>query len=354
MLPTSNKPLAANISQNRIISEQNNIRLIIYNKQDCVEKQVLDWNEIVSSNYTDTDTLYWIDIIGLHQIEAIRAIGNLFGVDAVVLDDLFATEQRPKLQDFDDYLYLILRDLWYNEKNETIEVEQLSFIAGHNYIISIQEREGDVFEEVRAKLRNTNSKRTTKTDRNYTADYLLYSLIDAIIDNFFLILEQLDEEVEEIEDNLLKDIGDETLVQIYHLRKQSIVLKRAVTPMREIISKLVRESYYQSNNDSRWLLQEIYNHCVEVIENVESCRDSVADLVDLYMSNISNRMNGVMKVLAVISTIFIPLTFIAGVYGMNFEYMPELHWHYGYYTVWIVMVLLVASMVGYFRYKKWL
>ena len=348
------KPLLANLPLNRTISEQNNIKIIIYNKEKYTEKQIVDWKELLTYDYTDTNTLYWIDIIGLHQIDAIRAIGNIFGVDTMVLDDLFVPEQRPKLQNFNDYLYLILRDLWYNKENEEIEVEQLSFIIGINFVISIQEREGDVFEDVRTKLRNPNKKASVKTERNLSIDYLLYSLISAIIDNFFLILEKLDDEIEEIEDSLLGYVADETLLQIYHLRKQTIVLKRAVMPLREIIAKLMRESYDNSNNDTRWLLQEIYNHCAEVIENVESCRDSVADLVDLYMSNVSNRMNSIMKVLAVISTIFIPLTFIAGVYGMNFEYMPELHWHYGYYIVWAAMGLMVLSMVAYFRYRKWL
>lgn len=354
-MPSDNKkPLLPNLSINRAISEQNNIKIIICNKKDCIEKQIVDWKELLTYDYTDTNTLYWIDIIGLHQIEAIRAIGNIFDIDTVVLDDLFIPEQRPKLQNFNNYLYLILRDLWYNEENESIEVEQLSFIVGSNFVISIQEREGDVFEEVRTKLRNANNKRSAKIERNFTVNYLLYSLINAIIDNFFLILEELDDEVEEIEDSLLGYVADETLLQIYHLRKQTIVLKRAVMPLREIIAKLMRESYDNSNDDTRWLLQEIYNHCAEVIENVESCRDSVADLVDLYMSNVSNRMNSVMKVLAVISTVFIPLTFIAGVYGMNFEYMPELHWHYGYYITWIIMVLMVLCMVVYFRHRKWL
>lgn len=348
------KPLLPNLSLNRAILEQNNIKVIIYNKEGCLEKQIVNWNELLTYDYTDTDTLYWIDIIGLHQIEAIRGIGNILGVDIVVLDDLFTPEQRPKLQNFNNYLYLILSDLWYNEKNESIDVEQLSFIVGTNYVISIQEREGDVFEEVRAKLRNTNNKHSAKAERNITINYLLYSLISAIIDNFFLILEQLDHEIEEIEDSLLGYAAEETLLQIYHLRKQAIVLKRAVVPLREIIAKLMRESYDNSSDDTRWLLQEIYNHCAEVIENVESCRDSVADLVDLYMSNVSNRMNSIMKVLAVISTVFIPLTFIAGVYGMNFDYIPELHWRYGYYITWTVMVLMVLSMVTYFKYRKWL
>lgn len=326
------------------------IRIIKYHSDHYEELVLSQLNDLHSDHFSDHSYIYWIDVVGLHQVGAIQQLGNIFNIDSFIVTDIQQTDQRPKFQDYDHYIYVVTKDLIYKEPQERIDTEQLSFLMGANFIISIQEWEGDVFEAVRIRLKSSK-----KPERKYGCAYLFYALLDAIVDNYFAIVEEVNEEIERIEDILLDPTNQtEVMLDIHHLRKQSLVLKHTMFPMREVIAKLDRENYTQYSDATRWLLRDIYEHLIELIESVDNCRDAVNDLVDLQMSAVSNKLNNVMKVLTVISTIFIPLTFVAGVYGMNFDNMPELHWHYGYYAVLLFMFAIAIALFAYFRRKSWI
>ena len=239
--------------------------------------------------------------------------------------------------------------LGYNDDNQTVETEQVSIILGSNFVISFQERIGDVFEQIRDRLRNAKGR-----IRKMGPDYLSYSLIDAVVDSYFSILEKMGEKIEFLEEELVTDPTEQTLQQIHRLKREMIILRKSVWPLREVISGLQRTESELIKESTSVYLRDVYDHTIQIIDTIESFRDMVSGMVDLYLSSLSNKMNSVMKVLTIIATIFIPLTFIAGVYGMNFKYMPELEWRWGYAIAVLAMVIVAVIMLIYFRKKKWL
>lgn len=265
-----------------------------------------------------------------------------------MLEDILHTEQRPKLEDFTNYIYIVLKMLSFRDHYE-IKEEQISIILGSNFVISFQEDVGDVFDPVRERIR---TKKLQLKKRK--ADYLAYALIDAVVDNYFVILEKIGEKLEELEESLLYNPTRETLQQVYALKRKLITLRKSVWPLREVISNLQREDSALVHKSTHIYLKDVYDHSIHVIDTLETYRDIIGDMLDIYLSNISNKLNEVMKVLTMIATIFIPLTFIAGVYGMNFHFMPELKWRFGYPLIWTIMIIIGVGMIFYFRKKKWL
>jgi len=299
--------------------------------------------------FKDRPTVTWINIDGLHDVKVIEKLGQYFGLHPLLLEDILNTEQRPKMEDFGDYIFLVVKMLNYDDKTEQIEAEQVSLILGPNWVISFQEREGDVFDPLRDRLRKGKGRL-----RKMGADYLAYSLVDAIVDHYFIILEKFGEEIEDTETELATNPTQETLQTIRTMKKEMVFLRKSVWPLRELVSSLERGGAPLIRESTGIYLRDVYDHTIEVIDTVESFRDMISGMLDIYLSSISNRMNEVMKVLTIFAAIFIPLTFVAGIYGMNFEYMPELRWHWGYFGVLIGMASVTGGMLVYFRRKRWL
>ena len=266
-----------------------------------------------------------------------------------MLEDIANTGQRPKIDDFDEYIFVVLRMLSFDVKENETKTEQVSIIFGRGFVISFQEMEGDVFDTIRDRLRN-NKGRIRKMD----SDYLAYALIDAVVDNYFIILEKLGETIEEIEDKLVTNPSTETLRTIHDLKREMIFLRKSVWPLREVISRMERSESALINKSTCVYLRDVYDHTIQVMDSVETFRDMLSGMLDIYLSSVSNRMNEVMKVLTVIATIFIPLTFLAGIYGMNFRHMPELELTWSYPAILILMFTVAILMVIYFRRKKWI
>ena len=291
----------------------------------------------------------WINVDGVHDVEAIEKIGKHFGIHPLILEDIVNTGQRPKVEDFGDYIFLVLKMLYYDEEEDNVGAEQVSLILGRNFLISFQEQEGDVFNAVRERIRKSKGRITRSGP-----DYLAYALMDAVVDHYFIILELFGEKIESLEEELIDDPARETLAEIHNLKREMIYVRKQVWPLREVALSLTRGEFRLIQDSTIVYLRDMYDHTVQVIDTLESLRDVLSGMLDVYLSTISNKMNEVMKVLTIMATIFIPLTFIAGIYGMNFKYMPELEWHWGYYTIWGVMVAIAAGMLAYFRKKSWL
>jgi magnesium transporter len=323
------------------------IRIIDYDEKDYQETEVQAIDDCFS--YIDNPTVTWINIDGLHEPTVIERLGNRLGIHPLVLEDILHTGQRPKMEDFEGYLFVVLKMLQYDEKLNQIIGEQISLIVGPNYVISFQEREGDIFNPIRDRIKNGKGR-----IKRAGADYLAYALLDTVVDHYFVILEALGEEIESLEDKLVIHPTPETLQTIHKLKAEMIFLRKSVWPLREVVSGLERGDSPLVAESTRIYLRDVYDHTIQVIETIETFRDMVTGMLDIYLSSISNRMNEVMKVLTIIATIFIPLTFVAGIYGMNFKFMPELEWHWGYPAALGVMVAIAMVMFIYFRGKKWL
>jgi magnesium transporter len=326
--------------------EKVRISLIAYNEKSFEEKELDSIQEILP--FMETQTVTWVNIDGLHDIDIIAEIGQNFELHPLVLEDILNTAQRPKMEDFDDYLFISFKMLTYNEREKQAEIEHVSVILGKNYVFSFQEGEGDVFEPIRERIRKSKVR-----IRRLGNDYLAYSLIDAVVDNYFLVMERLEDRIEDMEEFLLSDPGSDLLRDIHHIRRELIFLRKSIWPLREMISYLERGESSLIREKTTVFFRDLYDHTIQVMDTVDSLRDMTSGMQDVYLSSMSNRMNDIMRVLTVIATVFIPLTFIAGVYGMNFKFMPELEWHWGYPLIWVVMIIIGLSMLIYFKIKNW-
>jgi len=328
-------------------TEKIKITIIDYDQKDFQEKEVDNIEDCFP--FKDSPTVTWINIDGLQEVGVIEKIGSHFGIHPLVLEDILHTGQRPKVDDLGDYMFLVLKMLYHDENEDEVVGEQVSLIIGANYVISFQEREGDVFNPIRERIKNAKGR-----IRKAGADYLAYALVDAIVDHYFAILEELGERIESMEEELVTNPTPETLQIIHKLKRNLIFCRKSVWPLRETVSGLERGESPLITESTGIYLRNVYDHTIQVIDTIETYRDMVSGMLDIYLSSLSNRMNEVMKVLTIIATIFIPLTFIAGIYGMNFKFMPELEWHWGYPVALIVMLIVVGFMVMYFRRKRWL
>lgn len=324
-----------------------NITVIDYDETHVQEVEIKTIEQCFP--YKDKSTATWINVEGLHQSEIIEGLGACYGFHPLVMEDILNTDQRPKVEDYKDYLYIVLKML-HNARGSEIVTEQISLILHPNFVISFQEGiEGDVFSSVRQRLRAGKGR-----IRGMGTDYLVYTLIDAIVDNYFAILEGIGEKIEDIEEELVTNPQKKTLHRIHELKREMIYLRKAVWPLREVISTLERGESPIIKSTTSVYLRDVYDHTIQVIDTIETSRDMLSGMLDIYLSSISNRMNEIMKFLTIIGTIFIPLTFIVGIYGMNFEVMPEIKWRYGYYAVMAFMFAIGVFMLFYFKKKKWL
>ncbi len=299
--------------------------------------------------FLESNSMTWINISGVHNTEVIERIGKLSGLHFLLLEDVLNTEQRPKMDDYDDHLFVVMRMINMESEKHLLDHEQISLVIGNRFVISFQERTGDVFDPIRDRLRKAKGR-----IRRSGADYLAYSLMDMIVDHYFMVLEDFGDRIETLQDEVIDNPEPEILKSIHRLKHQMIFMRKAVWPVREVINNLLRLESDLIGKDVQFYLKDIYDHTLQVVDTVETYRDVLSGILDIFLTNVSNRMNEIMKVLTVIATIFIPLTFLAGVYGMNFHYMPELNWRYSYPVFWICNVTIAGIMLLWFRKKKWL
>jgi magnesium transporter len=328
------------------------ITVIDYDKTEYHQLEVKTVEECFQ--YRDSKTITWINVYGIHDVSIIEKLGNHFRIHALAMEDIANTGQRPKFEEDEKYIFIVLKMLRL-ESEEKISAEQVSIIFGSNYVISFQEKKGDVFEMVRDRL-----KKTVPRSRFLGSDFLAYSMVDAVVDNYFLILESLGEKVIGLEDELTNDPKTEYLGQIHELKRELIYMRRSVWPLREVIGGLDRSESNLVHDYTGPYIRDLYEHTIQVIDTVETFRDMVSGLLDVYLSSVSNKMNEVMKVLTIIATVFIPLGFLAGVYGMNFNTeisvfnMPELNLKYGYIFFWSLAVVIAGGLLLFFKRKNWL
>ena len=323
------------------------INLLEYDSSQVVAKELYSIEEI--AEFRSTNRVTWIHVNGLPDINLIAGICQLFNIHPLVQEDILNTMQRPKMEDYGDYLFVVLKAFWVATATNTLASEQISIILGDSYVISFQESERDLFESICNRITSCKGR-----IRGQEADYLAYALLDIIVDNYFVILETLGEKIELLEDDLVVQPGADALQEIHVLRREMLLFRKALWPLRETISSLSRGESTLVKDSTLLYIRDVYDHTIQAIDTLETYRDILSGMLDIYLSSISNRMNQVMKVLTVISTIFIPLTFIVGVYGMNFKYMPELECEWGYPAVWLLMVVIFLGMLQFFRTRKWL
>lgn len=323
------------------------IHVIDYDEQNFVETELTEVEACVP--YRDRPTVTWINLDGVHDVPVVEKLGECFGLHRLVMEDIMNTDQRPKTEDHGDYLYTVLKMLSINKSGE-VASEQISIIFGNSFVLSLQEGiEGDVFNIIRDRLRAAKGR-----IRKMGADYLAYSLLDAIVDNYFVILEKFGDRIELLETELIEKPTQKTVQKLYQMKRDLIFLHNAVWPLREVVSALGKRESPLIRESTGPYLRDVYDHVVHVIDSVDIYREMLSGMLDLYLSSVSNRLNEVMKVLTVISLVFMPLTFIAGVYGMNFKFMPELEWHWGYPFALLLMAGIAVLMVLYFKRKRWI
>jgi magnesium transporter len=328
-------------------AEKAQISVLDYDESNVREKVVDTIEECLP--FKDAPTVTWINITGLHEIALIEAVGKSFNLHPLILEDIAHTGQRPKMEEYENLLFIVIKMLRYKEDVGQIDEEQVSLILGPNWVLSFQEREGDVFDPLRERIRNGKGR-----IRKMGADYLAYSLLDAVVDHYFLILERLGDRIEVLGEALLIQPVPQTLAEIHDLKRELLFLRKSVWPLRGVINGLQRGESPLFHPHTLIYLRDLYDHTIQVMDAVETFRDMTAGMLDIYLSSASNRMNEIMKVLTIIATIFIPLTFIAGIYGMNFQFMPELKWPFGYFCALGFMSAVAIGLLIYFRRRKWL
>lgn len=291
----------------------------------------------------------WLNVSGIHDVELIDGLVERYGIHPLTLEDIVNTAQRPKTEEFDSYLFVVLKMLTYDECQRDIDIDTASIILGSNFVISFLERESNVFDSARDRILNAKGR-----VRKLGADYLAYVLMDAVVDGYFVALERVGDYIELIEDEIVSDPEPRHMQELHRLKREILFARKSVWPLREEIGLILKSESPLIAEGTRVFLRDLYDHTIRVIDIVETSRDILSSMHDTYLSSVSNRMNEVMKVLTMIATIFIPLTFIVGVYGMNFEHMPEIHWRWGYLVVWVLMGGLGAGMIAWFRARRWL
>ena len=329
------------------VADDVKLSIIDYNSSDINQSQTTA--QVDCSNYKTDNSVSWINVDGLHSIELISDLGKQFKLHNLLLEDILNTNHRPNVEAYEQHVFLTLKMLGISEKGNEVVSEQVSFVLGDNWLLSFQEQEGDLFDSVRSRLIEGKG-----NIRKNGADYLLYALVDTIVDNYFFVAEYFNEQTEIIEEKVLNNPDTSALQDIQRMKKMLIQFRKSISPLREAISSLQKDNLPQIKPNTNRYLRDVYEHIIQVNDSIDSQRDLLASIMDLYMSGESNKMNKTMQVLTIIATIFIPMTFVAGIYGMNFDHIPELHWANGYQMFWVLMGLIVVAMVIFFRRKKWL
>ncbi len=323
------------------------ITVIDYDETYFHEDEVQTIQECM--HFKSADTVTWIHIAGIHNPEIIEEIGEHFGVNSLVLEDLMSPTQLPKIESYEDYVFIILKSLNHDAETSSVFREQIGLIIGENFVVSLQENSGELFTSVQNRLRNAQGR-----IRQMRANYLAYALIDVIVDHYFIVLEQLNDAIESVEEETITNPTSEVLGKINNLRRELLVLRRPIHPLRDVVDEVLADEIPLLPQETHLYFRDVYDHLNQVIHTLETLRSAASDLFDTYTSAVSHRMNEVMKVLTIVATFFIPMTFLAGIYGMNFKFMPELDSRWGYPAVLLVMVVIGISMFTYFKLKKWL
>ncbi len=321
------------------------ITIIEYDEENLREKEAKTIEDCLEAK--ESSMVTWIRIIGLKQIQLLEDLGKKFNIHPLVVEDILNTTQRPKIEDYNDYLFMVVKNVDFNA--DDMESNQVSIILGPNFVISVQEQQEVILQPIMNSIRNNRG-----IIRRMKNDFLAYAILDAVLDNYFAIIEKLSDRIELVEDELISNPVQDTLHEIYHLKQNLIVLRKSIWPFREILSRMERSHFKLIDDKLIIYIRDIYDHSIQVMETVETYRDMLSGMLDIYLSSVSNRMNEVMKVLTIIATIFIPLTLIAGIYGMNFRFMPELDIPIAYPLVWLSMIIVGLVLVMFFKRKRWI
>lgn len=327
-------------------TETSRISIVRYDAASHAEKDIHTLAELREEK--NLPGVLWVNIDGLQDVRLLGELGELFGLHPLILEDILNTAQRPKMEDFTDYIYIVLNN-FHNHASDSLHADQISVIFGKNFVLSFQEKESALFQPIRDRLQANKGK-----IRKAGADYLAHHLVDAIVDQYFIVLEDMEEKIEQLENDLVQRTTPATLQSIHLLRRDLIFLRKSLWPLRETINSLQRADSPLIVESNAIYFKDIADHIIAIIDTVDTFRDMLAGMLDVYLSSVSMRLNQVMKVLTIIATIFMPLTFLAGIYGMNFEYMPELKWPWGYFAVWGVMLTTAVAMLILFRKRKWI
>jgi magnesium transporter len=327
--------------------EKARIRIMDYGASHCTEKEIDDIKNAVE--YRDTDTVTWINIDGLHAVETVNEIGTLLNLHPLVLEDIVNTSQAPKIEEFDNCLLIIMKILHLDENSRSLIGEQFSMVIAPRFLISFQERKTGIFDAVRERIRKAKGR-----IRKLGSDYLAYALFDTVVDNYFYMIEKLGESIEEIDDKIIDQQDKEVLHEIYKYKRELIYFRKAVRPLREVGNQLIKMESAFISEELIPFIRDLNDLIVQTNEAVDLYRDMLSEQLNVYSSGISNRMNEVMKVLTIFAAIFIPLTFVAGIYGTNFEYLPELHFHYSYFIFLGIMLIIALLMIYIFKRKRWI
>jgi magnesium transporter len=327
--------------------EKTRITVIDYDEANVEEREIKSIDELVS--YSGKPSVTWIDVVGIHEPKVIEQIGCQFHIHPLLMEDIMNTTQRPKIDDLGKYISVFLKLIMFDEKTKELRIEQLTLVFNDDVVLSFQESDSGIFTPLRDRIRSSLGR-----IRRMGTDYLAYTLMDAVVDRYFVVMEKMGEKIDGLEDEVVANPKRETLRGVQQLRDEILLVRRSIWPLREVISLLERAESPLIDKTSAIYFRDIYEHTIQVMDTVDTYRDILSGMFDIYLSSISNRLNEVMKVLTIIATIFMPLTFLAGVYGMNFEHMPELKWQYGYFMVLGVMLAIAMGMLVYFRKKKWI
>lgn len=326
-------------------SEKIILELITYDRQHHSRHLAHDFADLIP--HIRKDHVNWVNLDGLSKLTIIESLQSHFSLHSLLVEDIL-NDQRPKAEEYEQYLFVTLKMLYRIQGNE-IDYEQISFVLGRDYLLTFQEKEGDLFDPFRERIRLDQGR-----VRKKQADYLLYRLIDITVDSYYTVLDIIGDQIDEIEISLRNDTPDQSFQRIQAIKKELIYLHKALYPLRDALGKILKDESDFIQEENTPYFRDVYDHVVHIIDSLDTYRDLTAGLTDQYINIQNSRLNDVIRLLTIISTIFIPLTFIVGVYGMNFRHFPELEWQYGYATVWIVMLSLAAGMLGFFRYKKWI
>ncbi len=328
-------------------TEQPVIKLIEYDETGASEFIIDEPDQI--KRFLKTEKIKWISVAGVHDIDLISQLGEIFQINQLELEDLSNTTQRPRMEEREDYIFLVFKALLVNPEDRDVAIEQVSLILGHNYVLSFHETEPGLFETLRTRILSGKGR-----VRKMKSDYLAFLLADIMIDQYFLILEDIGNTIESIENELIINPGSANQEAIYRMKRRLVYVSRTIWPVRELVNEMERSDHTLIREESRIYFRNIYDHTVQIIETLDSLRDLTSSMMDLYLSSVSLKLNEIMKVLTIFSALFIPLTFFAGVYGMNFKYFPELGWQWGYALFWCVCIVATIVMLFYFYRKKWL
>ena len=343
----SGLPPGSLVHVGEVLEEETHITLLDYNRDAIEERQISSIEELLP--YRARQSITWVIVEGLRNVALFEQLGQYFDIHPLVLEDILNTHQRPKFEDHESYLFFVLKGVLIEREEFSIDFQQVSIITSNKFVFTFKERLDDTLEPVKHRIRNSKGQ-----PRSQGADYLTYMIIDTVVDEYFSIQDALDDHVDTTEEELLANPSSRTLATIQKLKRQVNNIRRSISPLREVLNALLRSDTELLQKKTLLYFRDVHDHVLRVYESIETYREMVSSLLDIYISSVSNKMNEVMKVLTIFASIFIPLTFLAGIYGMNFQYMPELKMKWAYPALWVVFIVIPVVLLAYFKKKKWL